>query len=81
MVQASDQGTPERTETVNVQVNVRRNEFLPEFEGEFDRSIDVNHAVNATPVVVVRAVDRDKVVSMTGEIIVGVWLHWIGDLA
>ena len=62
-VLGSDQGSPERKEEVTVQVNIRRDQYLPQFEGDFERSIDVNHPVNNTPVVIVKATDRDKVVS------------------
>jgi len=63
-IQGSDQGNPEHTSECIVQVKVHRDQYLPQFEGDFQKTIDVNHPVNTTPVVVVKAVDRDRVVNI-----------------
>lgn len=61
-MEASDQGNPERTSEVVVNVNVKRDSYTPQFQGDYEPQIDVNHPVNSTPVVKVRASDRDQVV-------------------
>ena len=46
-----------------VKVKVRRDQYMPQFQGDFQKNIDVNHPVNTTPVIIVKATDRDRVVS------------------
>ena len=59
---------PVRTAEVLVQVNVRRDQYLPEFEGDYNTTINVNRAVNNVPLFTVKANDRDRVVSNGDEV-------------
>lgn len=64
-VDAEDSGHPPKMAETIVLISVRRNLMPPQFDGNgiYDRTIDVDTAVNNTPIVTVHARDADIVVS------------------
>ncbi len=61
-IRASDQSNPEKTADSIVQVNVKRDQYIPRIiPGNYNRTIDVTHPVGDRPIVQVRAIDSDRV--------------------